>query len=84
MRPCPKGKKLSPKEAKATPGTGVTNGVGRGGHLALNYWFHPPVGAQGAGDHPPTYNFNTPYGSAAQQTKWEADWAMWEELFASS
>jgi hypothetical protein len=34
-----------------------------GGHVALNYWFHPPeMGAR----------FEAPYG--ARQEIWEADW----------
>ena len=57
-----------------------TAGGGGGGHLALNYWFHPPVG-EGVADHPSAYNFENPYGSEARQRMWETDWAMWEELF---
>ena len=50
-------------------------------HLALNYWFHPPVsgGADGC-----TYAFETPYGTKARQAMWERDWAMWEKLHASN
>jgi hypothetical protein len=50
-------------------------------HLALNYWFHPPVsgGVDGC-----TYAFETPYGTKARQAMWESDWAMWEKLHASN
>jgi hypothetical protein len=82
------GKKGASRKRKGTTaGSAGGDASGRvGGHLALNYWFHPPVpvdGDAGGGD-PRTYSFETPYGSEARQQMWESDWAMWEGLFAAA
>ena len=52
-----------------------------GGHLALNYWFHPPAKSEAAGDGGEReYRFETPYGSEARQRAWESDWRAWRSL----
>ena len=72
--------KVKEKKRGATGGKRASSDREGGGHLALNYWFHPPVGE---GNNSSAYMFETPYGSVARQKMWESDWAMWEKMFAA-